>query len=108
MFDNILDGDDGIGALGNGAAGRDPHRLSALQGSRHRPAGSDPRHHGEPARRVGRPHGVAVHRRARERRQIDGRPGGLGQYAAGGGFQPDRLGRKWPSVFEDQALGLRH
>ncbi len=28
MFDNILDGDDGVGALRDDAAGRDPHRLA--------------------------------------------------------------------------------
>ena len=38
MFDNILDRDDGVGALGNDSAGRDPHRLA----SRERPARGPP------------------------------------------------------------------
>ena len=31
MFDNILDGDDGIGSFGKRAPGRDPHRLAGVK-----------------------------------------------------------------------------
>src|SRR5439155_22388084 len=71
IIDNILDGHDGIGALWDDPAGGDPHRRPATQWRCRRLSGSDARRDPKPPRRVGGPDGVAVHRGARERRQVE-------------------------------------
>ena len=71
-YDNVLDRNDAVGALGHGAAGRDLHRLPGLRaGAAAGTPGGDPRDDGKPAGRVRRPDRVTVHRGARERRQVD-------------------------------------
>ena len=82
MFDNILDGDDGIGAVGDDTARRDRDRLTGPErpprGQAGRRAGDDRKRPGS----VGSAHREAVHCRARERRQIDGRTRVGGQHPA--------------------------
>ncbi len=73
MLDNILDGDDGVRSVGHDAAGRDRHRLAGSERTRGRTAGGDLLHHGQRPRHVGGADGEAVHRGARERRQVDDR-----------------------------------
>ena len=106
MLDNRLDRHDGIGAFGDDPAGGDAHRLAGLECRRCRPSGRDPRLDPKPSRRVCGPDGVAVHRGARERRQIDLRPRRLGEDAPGCVFERHALGRKRPGVLEDEALSF--
>jgi len=81
-LDNVLDRDDGVGSCRDDTAGGDRHRLAFLERAWLRHTGRDPRHYGQPSRRVLRSHRETVHRRARKGRQIDGREGILGQHAA--------------------------
>ena len=70
-MDNILEGDDGVGAVGDDTAGRDLHRLAGRERARRRTAGGDPL---DDRQRPGQVRGAnreAVHRRARKRRQVD-------------------------------------
>ena len=63
--------DDGVGAVGNDAAGENPHRFAAAYLPLERAAGGDLADHLEPCGEiggVGRAHGIAVHRRHRLRR----------------------------------------
>ena len=94
MLDNILDGDDGIGTFGNDAARRDRHRLAGLERARRGQSCSDPSDDRQRAGRVGRANGEAVHRRARERRQVDRRTSILGEHASGGRAERHRLRRQ--------------
>ena len=82
MIDNILDGDDGIGALGHDAARRDSHRLPDRERTIGRPAGCDPEDDRQRGGRVSRADGESVHRRAREGRQVDASDCVLGQVPA--------------------------
>src|SRR5262249_14984216 len=66
IVDNILDGDDDIGALRNGSAGGDSHRLARAQRPIRRAPGGDPRDNWQPARDVRRANREAVHGRARK------------------------------------------
>ena len=62
---------DGVGALGDHAAGKDPHRLARADRLFERPSGRDLADHLEPRRAcggVGGAHRIAVHRRHRLRR----------------------------------------
>jgi hypothetical protein len=68
MFDNILDGDDGIGALGHDASRRDRHCLARPEHTGGGTPRSDPTDHAERSRRVRGPHREPIHRRTRERR----------------------------------------
>ena len=94
MLDNVLDGDDGIGSFGNDAARRDRHRLAGLERARRGQSCSDPSDNRQRAGRVGRANGEAVHRRARERRQVDRRTSILGEHASGGRAERHRLRRQ--------------
>ena len=82
--DDALDGDDRVGALRHDAARRD---LDRLPGRERRARRDAPRPTGRRSRsvpgQIGRPDGVSVHRRARERRQVDERGDGLRQDPAG-------------------------
>jgi hypothetical protein len=80
--DNILEGEDGVGSFGDDAAGRDLHRLALHECTRRWTACGDPLNHGQRAGQVGSVHGEPVHRRARERGQVDERADGLGRDAA--------------------------
>ena len=89
---DVLDRDDGVGALRDDAARRDRHRLARPRARVDRPAG------GDRARRSGASPGAsagaqreAVHRRGRKRRQVDGRARVLGEHAAGGVLERDVL-----------------
>jgi len=104
MLDNILDRHDGIGAVGDDPAGGNSHCLSRLERRACGLAGRNPRVDAKASRRVGSPDGVTVHRGARERRQIDLRPGRLSEDAAGRVFKRHGLGRERPGAREDQAL----
>ena len=73
FFDNVLDRHDGVGAVGNDAPGGDPHGLTRLERPWRGHAGCDLRDDRQPPGSVRRAKRKAVHRRARERRQIDGR-----------------------------------
>ena len=106
MFDNILDGDDGISSVGNHPAGRYRHRLAGPQLPRRGPPRRNPRHDRQHARRVQGADGVAVHRRARERRQVHERRRGRGQDAARRIFEPNAFRRQRARPFQYQALGL--
>ena len=91
MFDNILEGDDGIGPLGHSGAGRDSHRLAWLERARRWSAGRDPVHDGELSGSIGRAQGKTVHRRAVEWREINGRGRVFDQNAAERRFDVDGL-----------------
>ena len=106
MGDNILDGDDGIRAVGNGAAGRDRNRLAGAERRIRRAPGRCMRDDGARAGAVGCAHRVAVHRRARERRQVDHRAGVLGEHAPERLRQRDALRRQLPRPLEHEPLGL--
>jgi hypothetical protein len=106
ILDNILDGDDSIGAFGHDPARRDTHRLSKRESRCCRLAGRNPARDPKPPGRVSGSNGVAVHRRAGKRRQVDHRPGRLGEHPAGRFFERNALGRKRPRALHDQALSL--
>ena len=108
MLDNILDWDDGVGALGNDTARRDRHRLTRRECTPCRPAGRDPLDDGQRAWEIGRAYRKAVHRRARERRQVNKRTRGLRRDASGG-RRPHghRLRRARMRVGEHERLRLR-
>ena len=90
-LDDELVLDDGVGAVRDDAAGRDPHRLAGLERPRRRARRRRCRKTtGSVPGRVGRANGVAVHRRARKRRQVDHRDGRLGEHAAGGAARAAR------------------
>ena len=106
IVDNILDGDDSICAVRDDAAGGDSHRLPRLERAGGGSSGRNPLHDGQATRRVDRTNRKAVHRRARERRQVDGGAGALCEHAASGGFDRNRLRRQGSSMGEDQLLRL--
>ena len=102
----MLDGDDRIGALGHDRARRDLNRDtggSALAGGR---AGRRLSHDGKPSPGDGvvRTHGETVHRRARERRQIDRSDSWLCKHAARCTVDWDSLGRGRTDRINDQSL----
>jgi hypothetical protein len=82
-LDNILDGDDGIGAVGHDAARRDLHRLAGGERAHGRPAGCDAVRDRQGSRRVDHAKREPVHRGARKRRQVDGGARVLGEHATG-------------------------
>ena len=87
-----LDRHDGVRTLRHHGAGRDDDRLARVLRASERRAGGRLAADREAAGRVRRAHGVAVHRRAGERRQVDHRARVLRQHAAGGGSDRDRFG----------------
>src|SRR5580765_5557296 len=106
MLDNILDGDDSIGAFGHDAARRDRHRFTGLECARRGQSGSDPSDNRQHAGRIRRTNGEAVHRRARERRQVDRRASVLGEHASGGRVERHRLSRQAAGPREDRLKRL--
>jgi hypothetical protein len=106
MFDNILDGDDGIGSVGERAAGRDRHRLARAKLAGGRPPGGNACDNGKPTRSVGCANGEAVHCRRVERREVDLAHGLFGQHAPGGLRQRDALYGQAADALEDPALRL--
>ena len=101
-----LDRRDRVRALGNDASGRDLHRLALGQRALGRVAGGDPPHECEHAGHVRRADGIAVHRRAREWREIDLGASGLCGDPARGLGERDRLGGEQPAAREHQSLRL--
>ena len=103
MLDNILDRDDGIGALRHGAARRDRHRLARLERTRRRAPGRDPERR-PAARRACRRRG----RRSRpwpSCRTAAGRPtasAGSASTRPGGVLQRDPLGVQRPHALEHE------
>ena len=71
MLDNILDGYDGVRTIGDDTPRRDLHRLTRLERAAGRPTRRDPLDDRKRAGKIDRAHRKAVHRRARERRQVD-------------------------------------
>ncbi len=94
-------GHDRVGALRHDAAGRDPHRLAALERPRGRPAGGDARDDraARPACPPPRSAKPSIAELA-ERRQVDRRERVLGQHAAGCGIERHDLARKRPDPRE--------
>jgi hypothetical protein len=70
---NVLNRDNSIGGLGNDGTRRDGHSTTGLELPVERPAGSGLTDDPQCSRQIGRAYGEAVHRRARERRQVDTR-----------------------------------
>jgi hypothetical protein len=101
-----LDGDDGVRPLGDDASGRDRHRLAVRQGPRGGSPGGNAGDDRKRPRRVGRANREAVHRRAREARQVDRRPRVLGEHAARCLLQRDGLGGQRPDAREDLREGV--
>ena len=86
-----LDHDDGVGAVGDGGAGEDPHRLPGPEQPVGRVPGRHLRHHGQGDGRagdVGGPHRVAVHGGVGERRD------GLGRHHVVRQHETRRLGER--------------
>ena len=73
---------DSVGAVRDDTSGRDPHRLAGRERPRRGHPGGDPEDDRQRSRRVRRADGVAVHRRARERRQVDHRGRRRSEHAA--------------------------
>ena len=101
MIDNILDGDDGIGAVRDDGAGGDRRRLPGPQFTSRRPPGRDPLDDREDRGRVDRAEREAVHRRAREGRQVDRGDRALRQHASGGLLERHALARERLCAGED-------
>ena len=105
-FDNVLEGDDGVGALGNDPACGDRHCLAGRKRSRSRPPGRDAEGDRQLAGRIGGANGEPVHRRARKRGQVRGGRHRLGKHSAGGVVERDPFGRQRAHAFEDQPLRI--
>ncbi|MDX6506517.1 MAG: hypothetical protein QOG06_1161, partial [Gaiellaceae bacterium] len=103
---NILERHDGIGALRHDASGGDRHCLPGGKRTLGREARSDLRNDGKPPREVGRTHGIAVHRRARERRQVDHGARSLREHPPRRVLKRNRLGRQRLHPLEHEALRL--
>ena len=99
---NNLDRRHRVGSLRDDAAGRDPDRLAARESSFRRPPGRRPRDDGELPGDVRGPDGVPVHRRARERRQVDGRPCRLGEHTSRRLGERNLLRRKRDDARQDR------
>jgi hypothetical protein len=105
-LDNILDGDDGVGARGDDPACRDLHRFARLERALRRTAGCDPLNDWQRRGQVGGAYRKAVHRGARERRQVDKRPDRLRRDASGGFPNGHRLRRERLRTGEHERLRL--
>ena len=94
-------GDDGIGSLGDDASRRDPHRLPGFERAGRGRAGGDPEDDGQPPGRLFRSEREAVHRGARERRQIDDGVRSLREVPARGLLDRDPFRRQRPNPRQD-------
>ena len=86
--------DDGVGAVGDHAAGKNPHRFAGADGTPERPAGRDFADHLQSRGEVGGvgcAHRIAVHRRHRLRRLRPPRSDVAREDAVIGGVKRDRL-----------------
>ncbi len=94
LLDDALDRDDGVGSVGHGAARRNrSSRAGRERLGRREPGGHANRDRQLPGR-VPRAYGEAVHRRAREWRQVRSGERRLGQHPARRSLERNRLGRK--------------
>jgi hypothetical protein len=91
-----------IGTTLSHAAGGDPHRLARRESPLGRPARRDAGDDRQRPRRVGGAKSETVHRRSRERRQVDGRTGVLGEHPAGRILERDRLCVQRLHALEDE------
>jgi hypothetical protein len=96
-----LDGNDGVGACGDGASGGDPGRSTRRELARRRAARRHPKGHGELSRGVVRPNRESIHRGTRKGGKVDDCPRRLTDDAPTGVRDPDRLDREEPCVLED-------
>ena len=111
--DRVFLDHDGVGAVGDDAAGEDPRGLAGAQRPVERPAGRDLADHLElrPDRRgVGRAHRIAVHRRHRLRRLGAQRRDVARQHAVVGRIERDHLlgQRLGARKNRGQRVGNRH
>ena len=106
LLDNYLHLCDCVGSLRDDGSRRDGDRLAFAERPGERRARRRLADDAQRSRQVGGAHGVAVHRRARERREIHGRPHILGQDTAGGGPDLHRLCRQRMCRGEDPRLRL--
>ena len=100
LLDNVLDRDDGVGALGYDAARRDRHRLAGGQRARRGAAGGNMPHDRKRSGRVPGAEREAVHRRARKRRQVDCSTRGFGEDTSRRILQSERLRGDRPCPLE--------
>ncbi len=105
--------DDGIGAVGDDAAGENPHRLVGGDLLLERAAGRDLADHLQPRGElggIGRAHRIAVHRRHRLRRLGAQRRDVAREHAMIGGIQRDHFLGQGLGAREDRAerIGNRH
>jgi glycosyltransferase involved in cell wall biosynthesis len=103
---DLLDRDDGVRAFRHDAAGRDRHRVTRTESPVRRPSGGDAPCNTKRSRCVGAAHGITVHRRARERRQVSAGVGGLREHATERCVERDdfRIERKRPLEYERDRL----
>ena len=90
-LDNKLDLHDRVGAVRHSTSRRDLHRLTRGQRAICRQARGDPEHDRQAARHIRCANREAVHRRARERRQVDASDNVLGKHPARGSSDRDPL-----------------
>ena len=107
LLDNMLDRHDGVGSLGHGAPGRDLHRLAGRERAAGGQAGGDPEDDRQAAGEVAGADREAVHRRAREGRQIDTSGDVLRKHAARRGVNRDALRVERPRPGRARARGRR-
>ena len=105
--------DDGVGAVGNDAAGENPHRFAAAYLPLERAAGGDLADHLEPCGEIGgvsRAHGIAVHRRHGLRRLGTPRGEIARQHPMPGGIERDHFFGQRVCAGKDRGnrIGNRH
>ena len=103
---DALDLQDGVGAGGHGGAGRDADRLAVSEPVARGCARAGLAGDLERAARRARLHGVAVHRRVGEGRDVVGGDDGLGEEAAERVLHGEALGRQWRDGACDGLAGL--
>jgi len=101
-----LDGHDRVGSHGHDRSGRDHDCLACPENARLRAACRRVTDDHEPPGRVGRADGVPVHRRARKRRQVDGRTRVLGENTARSRRDRDVLCLERPRSLEHKCKRL--
>ena len=109
LGDGVFLDDDGVSALGDHAAGKDPHRLAGADCSVERAAGRDLADHLEPRRDVvgiGRAYRIAIHRRHRLRRLGPQRCDVARQHPVMRGIQPDHFLRQRLGAGQNGSKGI--
>jgi hypothetical protein len=105
-LDNAFDWDNGVGCLRYDGPGRDGHSAAELELQVEWLARSGLADDLERPGQVGGPHGEAVHRRARERREVHSRKHVVQDDAAGGFGDLHALDRERCSTLQNAALRL--